>query len=282
MKPAPPVAAYRIIVSEALEDAATGVLWELGTHGIEVLRAAEGEAALLAYFPETLPLEHVRAQLASLFASVERASVPEVDWVARFRETFRGFSVGRFRVAPPWDFPQGLRGDERVLLVDPGRAFGTGTHETTRLCLAELEAVFATGDGAPQRVLDVGTGTGILALAAARLGATRVVGVDNDPEALAAARHHARLNGLDLHLVLGDGAEAFRAGSFDLVLANITAPVLRARAVSIASLVARGGALVLAGLLTEEARRVRDAYARLGPGAERREGEWSALRFTAP
>lgn len=274
-----PVRAFRITVPEAREDEATGVLWELGTQGLEVKAAAEGQAALLAYFSDALSLEHLSARLAPLAATVDPVPVPEVDWVAHFRETFRGFAVGRFRVAPPWDVPERLQPEERLLLIDPGRAFGTGTHESTRLCLAEIEAVCAAG--APRRVLDVGTGTGILALAAARLGAALVVGVDNDPEALAAARHHARLNAVVVHCVQADGADAFRGGSFDLVLANITAPLLRARAASIAAALAAGGRLVLAGLLNEEAAAVREAYASLGPAAERRDGDWTALRITA-
>ncbi|HET7295070.1 MAG TPA: 50S ribosomal protein L11 methyltransferase [Vicinamibacteria bacterium] len=273
------VSALRITLPEAHEDEATGVLWELGTLGIEVRNAGEGQAILLAYFPEAAPLEALRDRLSGASARVEPVPVPEVDWVGRFRETFRGFRVSRFRVAPPWDVPDRLEPAERLILVDPGRAFGTGTHESTRLCLAEIEAAFAAA--APRRVLDVGTGTGILAIAAARLGAPRVVGVENDPEALVSARHHARLNGVELDLVRGDAGAPFRPRAFDLVLANVTAPLLRIHAAEIAGLVAPGGTLVLSGILAEEAVAVAQAYAVLGAPRERRDGEWSALRFRA-
>jgi len=273
------VLAFRVGVPETAEDEATGALWELGTAGVEVLRAPEGRALLLAYFEARPGLgAALDAALLPLGARVEATQVPEVDWVARFRETFRGFAVGRFRVAPAWDVPQRLRRGERIIRIDPGRAFGTGTHETTRLCLREVEDAFETRS-TPRRVLDVGTGTGILAVAAALLGAPCVVGVENDPEALSSARRHADLNGITLHLVQGDGGAALRAASFDLVLANITAPLLRAHAQELASLVAPSGRLVLAGLLAEEAGAVAAAYSALGDPLERRDGDWSALRF---
>lgn len=273
--------AFRVSLPEASEDEASGVLWDLGTTGLEVLRAPEGRALLLAYFEERPGLrEALTTALLPLGARIEATPVPEVDWVARFRETFRGFAVGRFRVAPAWDVPARMRRGHILIRVDPGRAFGTGTHETTRLCLAEIEALFA--GRTPARLLDIGTGTGILAIAAALLGAPLVVGVDNDPEALASARQHARLNDVPLALVQGDAGAALRPGAFDLVLANITAPLLRARAPEIAALVAPGGALVLSGLLSAEAESVRAAYAALGQAQERRDGEWSSLRFSAP
>ena len=274
------VLAYRITLPEAREDDAVGVLWELGTHGVQVQRAPDGEAALLAYFPEAVTIELLSTRLADLSARVEPVPVPDVDWVSRFRETFRSFPIGSFRVTPPWEFPEQMGHDARVLIIDPGRAFGTGTHETTRLCLAEIELLFAAQR--PSRVLDIGTGTGILAIAAARLGASLVVGSDYDPEALLSARHHASLNQVPLALVNGDGGAAFQPRTFDLVLANLSAPLLRAHAAGIAGLVAPAGTLVLSGLLSEEAASVRDAYAALGTPSERREGEWSALTFSVP
>lgn len=272
--------AFRLSLPEAAEDEATGVLWDLGTTGIEVLRAPEGWALLLAYFEGRPGLGvTLTAALEPLGAQVVATPVPEVDWVARFRESFRGFAVGRFRVAPAWDPPEQPRPEQRLLRVDPGRAFGTGTHETTRLCLAEVEAFFARRSA--RRVADVGTGTGILAIAAALSSAPFVVGVETDTDALASARRHAQLNAVALRLLRGDAGAALRPGVFDLVLANLTAPLLRARARELAGLLTPGGELVLAGLLSEEAESVRVAYAALGPAEERRDGEWSCLRFTA-
>ncbi len=276
------VLAFRVSVPEASEDEATGALWELGTLGLEVLRAPEGRALLLAYFAARPGLSQaIEAALLPFDTRAEATRLPEVDWVARFRDGFRGFAVGRFRIAPPWDRPQRIGSQERLLLVDPGRAFGTGSHESTRLCLREIELAFDQ-PRAPRRVLDLGTGSGILGVAAALLGADRVVGVDDDGEALVSARQHALLNGVSLHLVRGDAGAALRRGAFDLVLANLTTPLLLAHATEIAALLAPAGQLVLAGLLTPETGSLQAAYSALGAAEECRDGEWSSLRFGAP
>jgi len=237
----------------------------------------DGAIGLLAYFPAREGLiEELRVALASIPAAVvEAVSVPDVDWVARFREGFRPFVVGRFLIAPPWDIPPSLPPGQLRLIVDPCRAFGTGTHETTRLCLAALEDI--SSKGPLRRTLDMGTGTGILGLAAAVLGAGPVVGVDNDPEAVAAARRHALLNDAALHLVLGDGAAPFAPSSFDVVLANVTAPVLVSARDTIATVTAARGTIVLSGLLGEDVAAVREAYSRLGAVRVATEGEWAAL-----
>lgn len=200
-----------------------------------------------------------------------------MDWVERFREGFRAFSCGRFWIAPEWETAKPPAGLLR-LTVDPGRAFGTGTHETTRLCLAALEEA-APARAPGDRLLDVGTGSGILAIAAALLGWRHVAGVEVDPEALESARVHARLNGARPAFVLGDGGAAFRPRSFQLILANITAPLLRARCGELGALLAPGGTLVLSGLLTEDAPDVAAAYESLGRVDTRADGEWSALRI---
>jgi ribosomal protein L11 methyltransferase len=255
------------------EDEAIAALWELGTEGVEV-QSTVASTILLAYFTERPELEH---ELARVFPKLERTSVPQVDWVARFREGFRAFSAGGFRIAPAWDVPPDA--DPRLLIVDPGRAFGTGTHETTRLCLGALERLASRRRLG--RALDLGCGTALLAIAAARLGAQPVVALDNDPEALGSAREHARLNAVDVRLVLGDGGAALVAAAFDLVLANITAPLLAAHAGEIAALVAPGGALVLSGLLESDLGPLRDAYIRLGAPDVLSDGEWAALVYAS-
>ncbi len=238
---------------------------------------SDGAVGLLAYFPAREGLiEELRASLASIPAAVvEALSVPDVDWLARFREGFRPFVVGSFLIAPPWDVPPSLAPGQHRLIVDPGRAFGIGTHETTRLCLAALEDLSSRGP--LRRVLDVGTGTGILGLAAAALGAGPVVAVDNDPEAIAAARRHALLNDASLHLVQGDGAAPFAPSSFDVVLANVTAAVLVSGRDAIAAVTAPRGTIVLSGLLVEDVAAVREAYSHLGAARAATQGEWAAL-----
>jgi ribosomal protein L11 methyltransferase len=264
--------AFRVTVPEPDEDLATALLWEAGTAGIEVAGAPGDRTALLAYFPGEVDLRSLQQTLPD--AIVEAVPVPEVDWVSRFRESFRSFRVGRFTIAPPWDRPPEPRD---LILVDPGRAFGTGTHETTRLCLEALED--AARERALGRVVDVGTGTGILAVAAFRLGADLVVASDNDPEATASARHHADLNRARLQVVRGDGARPFRPGSFDLVVANLTAPLLATHAEALAGLRGPGGRLVLSGLLEGDIQATLTAFRDCGDPRVRRQGEWVALVY---
>lgn len=272
--------AFRVRVPAMDEDAATTALWERGTSGIEVKVDTEGNIVLVAYFPENTLLEHVNTSLAGLPGAPRAAAVevPEVDWVKHFREGFRGFRTGTFEVVPVWELPPDRdRSDPGLLVVDPGRAFGTGTHETTRLCLAAIEARAA--EGPLGRTVDVGTGTGLLAVAAAKRGARTVVGVDLDPEAIRSAGQHAQLNAVDLHVVLADGGRAFRAGAFELVLANLMAALLRERRDELRSLLAPAGLLVLSGILDSEAKEVASAYSLLGTPQVRLEGEWVSLEF---
>jgi ribosomal protein L11 methyltransferase len=260
-----------VTVPAAHEEAATAVLWEHGTLGIEVL----APGGLLAYFPEAPGLlATLAAALAPLSgARVQPVDVPDVDWVARYREGFRSFSVAGFRVAPPWELGADDMADESLLVVDPGRAFGTGTHESTRLCLGFLREL--AGRGPLGRVLDLGTGSGILSVAAARLGARAVTAVDLDPESLLAARHQARLNRAALCLVRGDLAAALRPSSFDLVLANIAVAVLVDRCDEIGALGAPS--VVLSGLLISDLDAVRRSYAGFGRLDVRTDGEWAAV-----
>ena len=272
--------AFELTLPAAAEDAATVVLWEHGTAGVEVRgRGAQG-LVLLAYFE---PADGLEARLRQAVAAVPEArlravEVPQVDWVARFREGFRAFPAGGFRIAPCWDVP--AAGDEPVLVVDPGQAFGTGTHESTRLCLRALEAMAA--ETVPESVLDVGAGSGILGVAAALRGARRVAAVDVDAQTLAIARRHAALNGVELRLVHGDGAAAFRAGRFDLVFANISAAALHEVRDEVVAAAAPGGRLVLSGFLNEEAGRIARAYQGAGEAEHLGEGEWSALVVRVP
>ena len=270
--------AFRVTVAAEDEDLAAALLHEARTTGIEVRPEAAGSVALLAYFPDHVSAADLGRALRPLpGARVEPAAVPDIDWVARFRESFRGFTAGRFRVEPSWSAPP-LRDD--TIVVDPGRAFGTGTHETTRLCLAALEGL--ARERPLGRVLDVGTGSGILAVAARRLGASAVVAGDLDPEATDAARRHALLNEVDLAVVQADGGAAFRPGAFGVVLANLSAPLLRDRARELLALVAPGGALVLSGMLGEDAGEIAAACADAGALELRTEDEWACVVVRRP
>jgi ribosomal protein L11 methyltransferase len=266
--------AFAVTTRERDEDALVAALWELETAGLEERARATGQVTIVAYFEDgTITLDGLRTAISGL-ADVAPVAIPDVDWVARFREGFRAFAAGRFWITPEWD-PSPAPAGHRRLIVDPGRAFGTGTHESTALCLAALETLAAAGPLG--RVLDVGTGTGILAIAAARLGAAKVAASDVDPESIDSARTHARLNDVTLTLVRADGARGFGAGRFDTVVANITAPLLIERAGELSALPGAQGRLVLAGLLDEERAAVREAYAAFPRARETRRGEWASL-----
>jgi ribosomal protein L11 methyltransferase len=269
------VSAFRVTVAEADEDTALAFLQESGTLGAEVQSAAPGEIAFLAYFPTAPGLAHRLKEAFMLLpaAQISEVRVPEVDWVAHFREGFRAVHAAGFLIAPVWDVPDSA--DRSVIVVDPGQAFGTGTHETTRLCLTALRDL--AGSRPLGRVLDVGTGSGILAVAAFRLGASLIVGIESDPEALPSTAAHGRMNHAPLHLVRGDGAAAVRGASFDVVMANITAPVLQARQPEIAGACRPGGAVILSGLLREDLGAVGALYAGAGGLAILTEGDWAAL-----
>jgi ribosomal protein L11 methyltransferase len=267
---------FEVLVAAEHEDAASAALWECGTVGVQVETRPGSLTALLASFRDEAGLAQ---RLAEALCAVPGAKwgpidLPDVDWVARFRQEFRAFEAAGFAVVPEWD--ESARPGARTLVIDPGRAFGTGTHETTRLCL-ELLAEEARRRSLG-RVLDVGAGTGILAMAALRLGAPLAAAVDLDPEATASCARHAQLNRVPLAVVQGDGGRPFLPARFDVLLANLMAPLLIERSGELRSLCAAGATLILSGLLAEDVPAVADAYA-AGTVEARVEGEWASLRI---
>lgn len=201
-------------------------------------------------------IDHLRAALAPRPLPPYRLeALEDKDWVRAWMDEFKPMRFGeRLWIVPSWSEPPDPSAVN--LLLDPGLAFGTGTHPTTRLCLEYLDAHPPVG----RDVVDYGCGSGVLAVAAARLGAARVWAVDNDPQALTATQENAERNGvgdrLSVHL-----PERFAPVATDLVLANILANPLIALAPRIAGLLRPGGALVLSGLLAEQGEAVRAAYA---------------------
>lgn len=180
-------------------------------------------------------------------------------------------------IAPPWE-PCDPRPGERVITIDPGPAFGSGFHASTRLALALVAKRCAAA--APRRMLDVGTGTGVLALAGAVWDVAEVLAVDSDPEAVAAARANVSRNGRERQVRVASGGLGEVAGVFDLIVANITVDVLAALAGALAGRLDRDGALVLSGVLAGgQEVEIRAVYERQGLRCEttRSEGEWIAM-----
>ncbi len=179
-------------------------------------------------------------------------AVPEQDWVRLTQSQFEPVEITpTFWIVPSWHEPPA--GAQQVLRLDPGLAFGTGTHPTTRMCLRWT----ARHGAQDQRVLDYGCGSGILAMGAAKFGAREIVAVDIDPAAVESTRLNAQAN----HVVLQAGLPDLARGEFDLVLANILATPLKVLAPLLCSHVAAGGRLVLAGILARQADELRAAYA---------------------
>jgi ribosomal protein L11 methyltransferase len=184
----------------------------------------------------------------------------EANWIEAWKEHYRPVAVGqRLQIVPAWLEPSNPQ--RLAVRIEPGMAFGTGTHPTTQMCLEAIEEFFQEGvDDAPHTVIDIGCGSGILSIAALKLGAQHVLGVDVDPEALESARQNAALNAVSTHLELGQGSVAeVRKGAFSiqhapLVLANLLAPIIvRLLGEGLKDLLSPGGRLVLSGILEEQA-----------------------------
>lgn len=206
------------------------------------------------------------ADAAGLPAPVLQAMriVEDADWVRLTQSQFPPTRISdRLWIVPSWHEPPDRQAIN--LRLDPGVAFGTGTHPTTRLCLAWLDANPPVG----RRVLDYGCGSGILAVAAALLGAREVVGTDIDPQAVGAARLNSRANGVSeglSHYTAPDRLPTGSAATFDIVLANILANPLKILAPALLGRVAQGGALVLAGILDRQTQEMIATYAQVDPG----------------
>ncbi|HWB78101.1 MAG TPA: 50S ribosomal protein L11 methyltransferase [Nannocystaceae bacterium] len=257
-----------------------------GVGGVEVK-----DAELLAYTTpaciETVTTAAQRGGQALGITVVARAEVrTDDDWRDAWKQFYAPLVLGdgALLLRPSW-IDRRPGDPAREVVLDPGRAFGTGLHETTRLCLDRIVSILASGPQ-PQRVLDLGCGSGILALCAARcFEAAQVVAVDIDPESTATSAENAALNGLDARVEIRTGdLEAVRGDRFELVLANIRADTLRARASALLDIVVPGGLLVLSGVLVDEREELEPVFLSAGFARDeridpwpRQQGEWIAL-----
>jgi len=243
--------------------------------------------SLRAYFHDSTERDTALAALRRAFPLLHVApvDVPDEDWAARSQASLTSIQVGHLIVSPPWDVDNSRRtpSAERPALnndpvitqvvIQPSMGFGTGHHATTRLCLEALQRAHVTG----RAVIDVGTGSGVLAIAASLLGSSPVIAVDDDPDAIQSATENLELNpGARVDLRTGDLRSA-TLGIADIVVANLTGTLLIQAAPQLSALVAPRGRLIVSGLLVDEEPDVVNAFPELAVLDRTQEDEWVCL-----
>jgi ribosomal protein L11 methyltransferase len=274
---------YWFVAFDVAEDEAEdrgAEMFELGATGVEqrdagtLVRGEPGKVTLVVSFES-------RAEAEAALASIDAGFGPRIvrlegdAWRDEYKKYFHPFRIcAGVVIRPPWEEVVDVRPDEKVLILEPGRAFGTGLHETTSLVCEIVSRLTISA-----AVLDVGCGSGILGLVAIVLGASRVRALDVDADAIAVAKENAQRNGL-ADRVEADTADVTNlTGTWPLVLANIEASVLVPMAPALSARLAPGGHLVLSGILATQEADVRAAYTHLEHVETRAKGEWIALAY---
>lgn len=281
----------RLRASAPQAEAAADFLTSLTGHGVQIIDELEssGLVTVRAFFETTAELPAQKALLERYAASlaveadgelveVSFSDLPAEDWAGAWRAYFHPRLVSRrLIVAPPWEkaFP---RDGQIVIIIDPGQAFGTGQHQSTQLVLRRIDRLAERGR-LPDRVLDVGCGSGILSLAALLFGAKQAVGLDIDPEAVIATRANAKRNGLEQGVSADNTPLDDVTETFPLVLANITARELSDLAHPLAARLSPGGELVVSGILVDQIGQMSRVFASQGLKVVEQDSlaEWAAL-----
>jgi ribosomal protein L11 methyltransferase len=267
--------ALDVDIDGAAHEAVEYALMEAGALGTETV-----DGGVTAYFAETPNRERVRNELfealriydlpSSSVRNMNLRAVADRDWLEEWKQSWQPVEIGRFIIAPPWS-DLGEVSNHLVIRIEPGMAFGTGTHETTRLCLDAIQRHFAGGS-----FLDVGTGTGILAIAAAKLfPEARIEACDTDETAIKIARENAELNDVAIDFWAGPIDES--TASADLVVANLTADVINSIMPALVGVAC--GKLILSGILETQLEMVQAAFHESGIDEFEitQDGEWIAL-----
>ena len=281
--------ALDVVASSPSREAIEYGLMEAGALGTETSAAPGDCFNVRGYFDTPPDLELVRAELiqalkiheqsTSFSLNLKTSEIADRDWLAEWKKSWRPVQVGRFIIAPPWiesavlASSGGSASPQINIHINPGMAFGTGTHETTRLCLKAIEKYFAGGS-----FLDVGAGTGILAIAAAKMFPdARIEACDIDPDAIEIAKDNARLNDVINRIYFRVGSVNDETESADLVCANLTAPVILELLPLL--LGATCGRLVLSGILDSQIEMVKSRLLELAivDFEIDQDGEWAAL-----
>lgn len=284
-------------VGSVASDAVSNVLMENGAEGIQIEDATTGadlpddRAIVTGFFPENIGLrelapvilERVRAlseyDLPTADAQLQLGSVDETSWATAWEKYYHAVRLTRYlTVVPRWESQESEHADEIQLIMDPGKAFGTGTHPSTRLTLGLLENVMRGGEN----VLDVGTGSGILAIAAMRMGAKQVLATDLETDAVVSARANIALNPVsNIKVIQSDLMTNVPTGeTYDLILANMLPVALVPLIPQLTGRLAQGGQFLLAGIIKEKAALITETLLANGFAiAETRTlGDWVALR----
>lgn len=254
--------------------------------GDDYVADGDSPALVKGYLPPGAESQRVRRSLrtALRFAPLQtpprwrRArSLHERDWRDSWKRYYRPLRIGGHLVIKPSWAKHEVRAGDTVIEIDPGMAFGTGQHPTTAMCLRALESRLRPGD----RVLDVGAGTGILAIAAARLGAERVLALDIDPQAVKSARENAAANGVAGAIEVREGTlpDGIERESFDLIVANISSVTIERLAPAFAAALRDGGRLIASGFLDDTVAALRRSFGEAGLAVEKveAEGVWRAM-----
>jgi len=265
--------AITLVIPEGFGDAISNFLIEEGATGVEEVSEDLAWEKLRAYFPqdgkEERVLHRLRRYLQSLQkmapeivqAQIETASVPEQGWNESWKRFFKPFQVtSRLVVKPPWSKIR-LKKNQIPISIHPGMAFGTGTHATTRLCMKALERSLRRKGFS---VLDVGTGSGILSIAAAQLGASEVWGLDIDGVAVESARENVKRNSVSDIVKIRKGRAGDIQKRFDVVVSNIDLKNLKKMKWSLIHHLQDQGFLILSGILEEEGEGLRQHYLETG------------------
>ncbi len=271
--------ALNVDIEPSAREAVEYALMEAGALGTVTHDPSDGLMRIVGYF-ETVPdREQIRTELLEALriynlpsSSVREMNVEAVadrDWLEEWKKNWQPVVVGRFIIAPPWS-ELDLVPNQLVIRIEPGMAFGTGTHETTRLCLTAIEKHFRG-----RSFLDVGTGTGILAIAAAKLHPdAHLEACDVDEDAVAIAQENARVNGVSDQIEFHVGSVDDSSQSADLVCANLTADVILSMLQTLLNLTC--GKLILSGILETKLQSVIDGLNSLGVADVQvtQDGEW--------
>jgi ribosomal protein L11 methyltransferase len=271
---------FTLAVSDTFKDPLISRLMDLGSLGI-----IDQDSSIVSYFLETTSPATIKNELLLIQALIEKSGdrqrlsfdytiLPETDWNESWKKGFTSIDVGElFAILPPWERPSGSR---IPLIIDPGMAFGTGHHETTRSCLVLMERY--AGAVKLDRFLDLGTGTGLLAMAALALGFRSVVGVDTDPLAIEVSRRNIELNKAEKIELIEGGIDRCE-GNYDMITANLISGTLVQLSGEIASRLVPAGIVIMSGILKGQDDEVVAAAKNSGLGCIERlfDGKWVSL-----